>query len=82
MLLTKEETEAGELAYFDSSQIVKTLYDFGTQELVIFFKKGGAYSYTPVSDFIYNELLKAESQGKVFDVLIKKNQSIACYKVG
>ena len=81
MLTKKENTDAGEMAYFKSSQIIKSLYDDQTEELIIHFAKGGMYSYRPVSSSIYNSFLNSDSQGKIFKSLIKDNTRILCNKI-
>ncbi len=81
MLLKTENTESGEECLFESSNIDKTLYTPEQEQLIIWFKKGGAYIYTPVNQMIYEQFKRAESQGKYFLANIKKNKEILCEKV-
>jgi hypothetical protein len=60
----------------ESSTIAQSIY-YPVQELLtIHFKKGGQYTYHPVPQNIYAELILAESIGKTFQQLIRSNKDI------
>ena len=59
----------------DSGMINKCFYNFTTNVLKIEFASGAMYEYSNVPTEVYDELCKAESQGKFFNEQIKHNFS-------
>jgi hypothetical protein len=82
MLTSKEIIGSNELCTFDSSQIIKSIYTKEIEELIIYFKRGGYYSYKPVPLKLYNDFINTESQGKFFLSNIKNNKLVECFKIG
>jgi hypothetical protein len=54
-----------------SSQINKISYDEEKQELRVEFKRGGVYSYSSVTEEVYNEFVASTSPGSYFAENIK-----------
>lgn len=77
MLINKKITTDKDGSYieaiFDSSNILKTIYFPHRNKLFIHFRRGHTYSYTNVTEEIYDEFEKAESQGTYFSDEIKNN---------
>lgn len=48
----------------DSSNILKTSYNYSTQQLVVTFKNGGVYTYNAVPPNLYEGFKTSESSGK------------------
>jgi hypothetical protein len=77
MLLEKKEylEKNGKIGYvesvFDSSNLLKTTYFPDQNKLYVAFNKGPVYSYTNISQELYDEFEKAESQGRFFIKAIK-----------
>lgn len=82
MLIKKEVIETSEVCTFDSSMITKSIYTEELNELILFFTRGGYYSYLPVTKELYLQFVKCESQGKFFLSNIKPNKLIECVKIG
>ena len=61
---------------YDSSSILKSIYNFKTNELVIHFKIGTGYSYEGVDLNDYQEFSQAESIGKSFHQFIRGKYEI------
>lgn len=59
-----------------SSNILRVLYNKKTLMLYIFFMNKKVYSYVPVSESLFNELLLAVSVGKFFVQRIKGNPEL------
>lgn len=55
-----------------SSQVELYQYDWDTETLRVWFRKGGVYEYYPVEDALYDEIANWESFGKWLDTRIKK----------
>ena len=72
MVLKKEVHENVIKCTFDSTNVIASEYNQGTQDLVITFKSGAKYKYDKVSSTDYMRFEIAESQGKVFNSHIKK----------
>lgn len=68
-----------EMTKVESSNIEAIGYE--TDVLYIQFKTGDLYSYSPVTEEMYNELMAAESKGKYFAANIKRNSKIAYQKI-
>lgn len=60
-----------------SSNIASIGYDQPTRTMTIEFTTGQIYSYHPVMEQAYNDLLKAESIGKHFFAHFKNNDKLA-----
>jgi hypothetical protein len=71
--LSENENETFLEGYFDSSNIVKTIYFPTRQFLYIIFKNALVYSYSCVTKELYDKFEKAESQGKFFVANMRKN---------
>lgn len=56
----------------DSSNLLKSSYNYGTNRLVITFKTKKVYQYFDVPHKIYEEFKTAPSSGKYFNAEIKK----------
>jgi hypothetical protein len=86
MLLERKElkdSETSEIfveAYFDSTNLIKTIYLPSKKTLFIIFKKGVVYSYSNVDSELYVGLENADSQGNYFAQNIKKNPNCLYYK--
>jgi hypothetical protein len=70
-----------ELRPVTSSNIEAVGHEPKTNTLFVLFKQGGYYSYQPVTDVGYSQLLSAESPGKYLHQNIKGNDSISCAKL-
>ncbi len=81
MVLSVKQTEFGEELILDSSNIDKTIYDKEIETLIIWFKKGGSYIYSPIDVNMYNDFKYTDSQGRFFSHYIKNNENILCEKV-
>ena len=71
MLLKKVETEEKIESLFDSSNIKAALYNKIDNQLILTFGKGNQYAYINVTPTDYARFELAESQGKIFNSLIK-----------
>jgi len=74
MLLKKIENYKESLieSYYDSSNILKSIYHKNTKDLDIVFSRGVVYRYREVPSKIVSEFEKDQSQGKYLNkVLIK-----------
>ncbi len=81
MLLKEEISNNLEVCDFDSSDIHKTIYNQELSNLIIFFRRGGTYSYTNVDYITYLEFKESESQGKYFQQKIRKNPNVITEKL-
>lgn len=71
MILERKETKKdnGDIViegYYDSSNIIKTMYVPSQSHLFIFFKNKHVYSYSGIDKELFENFEKAESQGKFF----------------
>lgn len=64
-----------------SSNITHVKYKPNSMALKVWFKKGGVYEYTPITEEAYHMLLKADSVGKYFAECIKNTDTIDCQKI-
>jgi len=86
MILERKEltdTETSETiveGYYDSSNIIKSIYLPKNQTLFIIFKKGIVYSYSNVDSILYIGFQDADSQGVYFYKNIAKNPICLCYR--
>jgi hypothetical protein len=74
MILKKQVKENIIKSLYDSSNVLASIYDTNTNDLIIIFKSGTQYKYPNVSLNDYTRLEIAESQGVVFNTHIKKYQ--------
>lgn len=58
--------------FVQSSNITAIAYDEPSQKLFIQFNNGSTYEYYQVPSETYEDLMRAESQGKFFNQYIKK----------
>jgi hypothetical protein len=54
-----------------SSNLHSVGYDTNTRVLEVEFNSGGIYRYSGVPDYIYENLMRANSKGTYFDEIIK-----------
>jgi hypothetical protein len=86
MILEKKENvdcETSELiveAYYDSTNIIKSIFLPAKKSLFIIFKKGIVYSYQNIDEELYAEFENSKSQGVFFNEKIKKNTKYVYYK--
>lgn len=71
MILKKQEKDNIIKAMYDSSNVLASIYDTNTNDLILIFNKGNQYKYSNVSVTDYTRFEIAESQGKVFNTHIK-----------
>lgn len=64
-----------------SSILENLTYDENRKDLIIKFKSGKLYVYTPVSQAFFNKLTNAESKGKFFNKNIRDNEVLTCLKL-
>ena len=64
-----------------SSNLISMGYDFTSLTLEIEFKGNRIYSYHPVSSYMWDKLLNAESKGTYFINNIRNNNRIICNEV-
>jgi hypothetical protein len=63
-----------EMHYVDSKNIEAIGYDTNAQELHIrFLKSGETYVYYAVEEWVFNEMMQADSKGKYLNAKIKPN---------
>jgi hypothetical protein len=72
MVISKQMENNIIQSLYDSSNVIASQYNTETKNLVLIFGKGGQYLYEGVeySDFVKFEV--SESQGKSFNMYIKK----------
>lgn len=71
MVLSKNSQGTQTQCIYDSSNILSSTYDKSNGNLTLLFKGGVPYIYEGVSLTTYEQFELAESQGKVFNSLIK-----------
>jgi KTSC domain len=72
MLLKRDVTENIIKALYESSNILASIYNLSSFELIIIFKSGAQYKYANVSQTDYTRFETADSQGSVFNKHLKK----------
>lgn len=72
MLMKRTNIEGIVESTYDSSNILSSIYNEDTNDLIIIFKNGGKYKYPKVSKSDFMRFEMAESQGVVFNTHIKK----------
>lgn len=65
-----------ENAFHNSSNILKSSYNFNTNQLVVTFKNGGVYTYSSVTHDEYEGLKLAESSATYLNKTIKPGHSV------
>lgn len=81
-MITENKTEDSiEYLKIDSSMISNASYHKESNVLIIKFNRGGSYEYHPVSNNLFEQFKKAESQGKFFIKNIKNNENIVTTKL-
>lgn len=71
MILKRQEKDNKVKAIYDSSNILASIFDKTTSDLIIIFAKGRQYKYPNVKNTDYSRFELAESQGKVFNSHIR-----------
>ena len=71
MILKRQEKDNKVKAIYDSSNILASIYDKNTSDLTLIFSKGRQYKYEKVKSSDYSKFELSESQGKVFNTVIK-----------
>jgi hypothetical protein len=61
----------------ESSTIASAAFDFDSSTLVLEFKSGGIYSYSPFTQDAFITFMNADSKGSYFHQNIKNNNNIA-----
>ena len=61
----------------DSSNILKTSYNYNTKQLVATFKKGGVYNYDAIPEKIYKDFKDSPSSGVYLNGFIKTNYKVS-----
>ena len=72
MILRRESKGDKTTAYYKSSNVLSSVYDFANKTLEVTFKRGARYIYEGVENLDYMRFELADSQGKVLDTHIKK----------
>lgn len=62
-----------ELQEVESGNIARIGYDKESATLVVEFKHGGKYAYTPVPEEVHQALIEAKSIGRHFAAYLKNN---------
>lgn len=81
MLVSKTKKDNAINAKYNSSDIQKSIYDVEKKTLILIFKKGNMYMYSPVEEETYKMFEAAPSQGKFLSENIKKDNKIKFTKV-
>jgi len=70
-------------AHYNSTNILKSIYETSNNRLLLYFKSGLIYEYGNVNPADYAKFRSNESQGKVFHKLIriKPNKRIGKYQL-
>ena len=72
MILRRDVKGNQVIAYYNSSNILSSIYDTNNKTLEVIFKRGARYLYENVDNVDYMRFELADSQGKVLDSHIKK----------
>ena len=64
-----------------SSNLNSVTYNHSQRTLIVEFKGGAEYSYSPFYESSFDQLLKAPSKGKWFNENIRKNKSYVVKKI-
>lgn len=71
MKVLKDIQGSNIFTYFDSSNILRGVYDMNQMSLTITFKDGKTYKYKNIPNRIFVQFERAESQGKYLNYHIK-----------
>lgn len=63
-------------SFFDSSNILKSVYTKSMRVLILYFDSSLVYSYRNFDEELYKEFISAESQGIFFSKHIKNNKNL------
>lgn len=64
-------------SYYDSTNVLKSIYDIQTNNLVVIFGKGQHYLYEGIIPYVYQRFQVSESKGKaVQEHLVKHKKNI------
>lgn len=72
MIVQRQEKDSIIRALYESSNILGSKYGRETKELVVYFSNGSVYQYPDVSGPDYLQFESADSQGSVFNAIIRK----------
>lgn len=72
MILRRDVKGNQVIAYYNSSNILSSIYNTNNKTLEVVFKRGARYLYEGVDNVDYMRFELADSQGKVLDSHIKK----------
>jgi hypothetical protein len=72
MILRREVKNNQVISYYNSSNILSSIYDTTNKNLEIIFKRGARYLYENVDNMDYMRFELADSQGQVLNSHIKK----------
>jgi hypothetical protein len=75
MIKTKNYEGSRVICEYNSSNLMKGVYDTETKKLTLTFVNQGVYEYEDVPHEVFASLNLAESAGKFFNTNIKKNYS-------
>ena len=80
MILNEEKIEKGgaviENLLHESNNVIKTSYNYQTEQLFVTFHRGGVYNYNQVENDLYSEPKKAASVGTFINAHIKPSHSV------
>lgn len=80
--MTNNNTEPNKISFRETSSAIDNISYYPTQlRLIIEFKKGRSYEYSPVSGELYHGLFLADSVGKYVRENIIKNKEITVKRV-
>ena len=65
--IVPEDDKGIEISYYDSSNILKSYYNFNNESLRLVFGSGKVYTYDHVTESEYMDFKLNESQGKFFN---------------
>ncbi len=71
MVLKRQEIDNKVKCIYNSSNILASIYDNSTSDLIIIFAKGRQYKYSGVKKVDYFRFETSDSQGKIFNSNIK-----------
>ena len=64
------------------SKAIKTItYDSTRKDLIVKFRSGKEYIYTPAQSELFEDFVSSDSKGEFFNQQVKDNPSLKCMKV-
>jgi hypothetical protein len=75
-IVKKDIIESKIRCLISSTNLLETVYDTATKDLIITFRGGRVYRYKNVDPKIYNQFELSESHGKSFHQLFRSIESI------